>query len=229
MPYAADFVALCQHEAGDRYVYGAEVNLNDPDPKAHGDPFDCSELVQWGTFRVGTPMPDGSAAQLAFCKSHGTEISVAEGIATQGALLFIQTGSEHHVAVSLGNGSTIEARGKAYGVGNWGANGRPWTHAGLVPGLTYSAPPAAPVPSGAPSSPVPGWPGRYLRNPMHGADVHEWQSQMHHRGWSISVDGAYGPKSESVCAQFQRQIGLHVDGVVGPVTWKAAWAAPIAR
>ncbi len=75
----------------------------------------------------------------------------------------------------------------------------------------------------------PAWPGRYLTQPpiMRGSDVRTWQKRMHARGWRITVDGAYGPQSEGVCRAFQREKGLTVDGIVGPVTWGAAWTAPV--
>lgn len=44
-------------------------------------------------------------------------MSVDDAIRTRGALLFIQTADTHHVAISLGNGTTIEAKGSAYGTG----------------------------------------------------------------------------------------------------------------
>lgn len=74
----------------------------------------------------------------------------------------------------------------------------------------------------------PGWPGRFLRYPpvTVGDDVRTWQGQMANRGWRIAVDGGYGRKSRDVCRQFQAEKRLGVDGVVGPVTWDAAWTAP---
>jgi peptidoglycan hydrolase-like protein with peptidoglycan-binding domain len=62
---------------------------------------------------------------------------------------------------------------------------------------------------------------------MSGNDVHTWQKRMADRGWTIAVDGAYGPQSEDVCRKFQLEKGLAVDGIVGPQTWNAAWTAPI--
>ena len=41
------------------------------------------------------------------------------------------------------------------------------------------------------------------------------------------MDGVYGPESAGVCRGFQSEQGLQVDGIVGPLTWKAAWAAPV--
>jgi hypothetical protein len=81
-----------------------------------------------------------------------------------------------------------------------------------------------------PSTVAPAWPGRYLRvqSPtINGPDVRTWQARMSVRGWRITVDGWYGPQSAGVCQAFQREKGLSVDGVVGPVTWRASWDAPI--
>jgi peptidoglycan hydrolase-like protein with peptidoglycan-binding domain len=50
---------------------------------------------------------------------------------------------------------------------------------------------------------------------------------MAHRGWTIAVDGDFGPQSASVCTQFQTEKHLTVDGMVGPQTWNASWTAPI--
>lgn len=58
-------------------------------------------------------------------------------------------------------------------------------------------------------------------------DVMLWQERMLIRGWLISVDGIYGPKSDSICHQFQAEKGLTVDGLVGPDTWAATWNSPI--
>jgi peptidoglycan hydrolase-like protein with peptidoglycan-binding domain len=49
---------------------------------------------------------------------------------------------------------------------------------------------------------------------------------MHKRGRAIAVDGAYGPQSEQACRAFQKEQHLGVDGIVGPDTWDATFAAP---
>jgi intein/homing endonuclease len=98
-----------------------------------------SELVQVCAHKAGGYMPDGSSTQRAYCRDHGTLVSIERAYGIYGALLFIQTSSHHHVAVSLGNGKTIEARGSAYGVGSWDARRRGWTSAGLIPSFDYSA------------------------------------------------------------------------------------------
>ncbi|WP_323379154.1 C40 family peptidase [Pyxidicoccus xibeiensis] len=126
---AETFVQKALSQAGDRYIFGAEVNLNDKNPKA----FDCSELVQWAAHQAGVSIPDGTMNQLPHVKNKGTTISVAEALRTRGALLF----RPGHVAISLGDGRTIEAKGSAYGVGIFSAHNRGWTTGALVPGLKY--------------------------------------------------------------------------------------------
>ncbi|GAA3984142.1 hypothetical protein GCM10023085_77820 [Actinomadura viridis] len=59
-----------------------------------------------------------------------------------------------------------------------------------------------------------------------GPGVQRWQQQMRARGWNIAPDGEYGPISRRVCQNFQREHYLDPDGVVGPITWRAAWEAP---
>ncbi|MFE3451899.1 peptidoglycan-binding protein [Nonomuraea sp. NPDC059194] len=90
----------------------------------------------------------------------------------------------------------------------------------------------APRPGGQepPTPPqAPAFPGRLLRFPpvMRGEDVRTWQRQMNKRGWNIGVDGAYGSDSRDVCRRFQRNQGIADDGIVGPVTWRLAWEAPL--
>ncbi|REE97302.1 peptidoglycan-binding protein [Thermomonospora umbrina] len=86
-----------------------------------------------------------------------------------------------------------------------------------------------PPPPSRPGTKAPKWPGRYLTQPpiMSGDDVRTWQTQMKKRGWRLTADGRYGPRSEEVCRSFQREKGLKVDGVVGPQTWRQAWEAPL--
>lgn len=130
------FVDLCLTWAGTPYVFGAEVKA----PNFHPNILDCSEMVQLACddLKVSPTMPDGSWNQFAHCKSNGLAVSVAKAVDTRGALLFMGTQGSEHVAVSLGNGMTIEARGRAYGTGSWNSTGRPWSVAGLIPGIDYS-------------------------------------------------------------------------------------------
>lgn len=78
--------------------------------------------------------------------------------------------------------------------------------------------------------PAPPWPGLVLMlksPPQQSDECARWQRQMVTRGWSLRVDGVYGPVSAAVCIAFQREKGLGVDGRVGPQTWAAAWSSPV--
>jgi peptidoglycan hydrolase-like protein with peptidoglycan-binding domain len=55
------------------------------------------------------------------------------------------------------------------------------------------------------------------------SDVEAWQQQMADFGYTLAVDGQYGPESESIARQFQENQGLEVDGIVGPQTWEATF------
>ena len=144
MTDVVDLVALLVSQQGDQYVFGVEVKKSDRNPAA----FDCSELIEWGCgkFSITPTMPDGSWKQYQHCAKYNAVISVEKALIVPGAFLFRFKGGdpagskrpkEAHVAMSLGNGMTIEARGKAYGVGVFSTAGRGWTHGGLVPGLGY--------------------------------------------------------------------------------------------
>lgn len=56
------------------------------------------------------------------------------------------------------------------------------------------------------------------------SDVRMWQQRMSALGYSLAVDGRYGPESASVCVAFEKARGLDVDsGIVGPQVWTAAF------
>ncbi|WP_255398296.1 peptidoglycan-binding domain-containing protein [Salirhabdus sp. Marseille-P4669] len=40
------------------------------------------------------------------------------------------------------------------------------------------------------------------------------------RAVNVTVDGIFGPITESAVKNYQRRHGLTVDGIVGPLTWE---------
>ncbi|MFD4608941.1 GH25 family lysozyme [Streptomyces sp. NPDC058440] len=54
-----------------------------------------------------------------------------------------------------------------------------------------------------------------------GAAVQAVQSQLKAHGASLTVDGAFGPGTDSAVRSFQSSHGLGVDGIVGSNTWQA--------
>ena len=61
------------------------------------------------------------------------------------------------------------------------------------------------------------------------ATTKAWQQQMRSRGWTITVDGYFGPQSSSVATRFAAEKGLRpaVAGTVDAVVFTAAWNAPV--
>ena len=125
---AAHLLVLALKEVGKPYVLGSEGS-----PGESLRTWDCSELVQHLLAQVGvvqvtdsrgraTPIVafDGAGFQWERSRS----IPIEAGVKLPGALLFIQSASAYrgkprnigHVAISLGNGYILEARGRAYGV-----------------------------------------------------------------------------------------------------------------
>jgi cell wall-associated NlpC family hydrolase len=157
------FLEAALAQAGDTYITDAQTDPNDPDP----DAFDCSELVEWAAAQTGVQVGEASYIQYLDMKQAGTLISVEQALNTPGALLFRfpsepvpgaprQEGS--HVAISLGDGRTIEASNPEDGVGiKLDAAGRGFNYAALIPGMDYddAAVPQPPPPMMPPPPPPP--------------------------------------------------------------------------
>jgi cell wall-associated NlpC family hydrolase len=150
------FLHTAVAQTGDHYVFGHEVDLNDPNPNT----FDCSELVEWSTHQVGVKMPDGAWNQYEFLRKGGHMIPVDQAVHTPGALLFSFSSDPdqghpkaNHVAISLGDGKTIEAKGTQYGVGSWEANTKRFNYAAVIPELSGNAG-ATPMPGVATTTPA---------------------------------------------------------------------------
>jgi hypothetical protein len=94
-----------------------------------------------------------------------------------------------------------------------------WTPGGATP-----APAPVPVAKDAPR--YPGYVLGYNPNKVD-SNVRTWQARMKARGWSLSVDGVFGPGTLSVVKKFQAEKNLGVDGLIGERTWNAAWSAPV--
>jgi peptidoglycan hydrolase-like protein with peptidoglycan-binding domain len=85
---------------------------------------------------------------------------------------------------------------------------------GIVGRITWgrlpNTPSAPPKPSGKPTL------TQALRRGSTGPNVVYLQGAL-----GIKQDGQFGPITERSVRQFQQQNGLLVDGIVGPITWRA--------
>jgi hypothetical protein len=131
-----EFLNLAISKLGDQYVWGA----------AGPSTFDCSGLVMWCLQQLSpqfSSWPHFTGSQYQAIVRAGLGCSLTEAYGTAGALLFVAAGNDpagEHVAISLGNGSTVEAMNPSLGVRKGSVNeGTPWSVAGLIPGLDYSA------------------------------------------------------------------------------------------
>lgn len=216
-------VAQAVAQAGDDYVFGAETTPLDVNPTE----FDCSELVQWACMTVDPvldpPMVDGSWLQWQHCRDQGSLVGVAVAVVIEGALLFRFSSDpasrrrpdSAHVAFSLGNGSTFEARSRSYGIGSWTSAPavRGWTHAALIPGALYEPPVGLVIPQ------------ELLRYGSRGPTVTLLQQKLN--VWlapalRLDTDGIFGTLTRNAVRLFQAsRPDLDVDGIVGPLTWAA--------
>ncbi|MFI5534720.1 peptidoglycan-binding protein [Kitasatospora sp. NPDC051853] len=127
----------------------------------------------------------------------------------------------NHVSLYEGDGVSID--------GNWRNVVQRVVHpAGTVVG--YIRPPYA-QPQQPPSTPAPKpyppFRGATLGRGDVGPDVRTAQQRLKDRGWSIAVDGDFGPATEKVVRAYQAEKGLDVDGLIGPLTWASLWTAPV--
>jgi len=152
------FLRVAKAQVGDRYVFGAEVKLNDANPSV----WDCSEFTQWAAHQAGTEIPDGATAQYLDLKQKGLLIPVDKAKDTPGALLFSfdrepRPGDGRtpgaHVAISLGNGKVVEAANHIAGVREASAGDR-FEFAAVLPGVSdgTATPLAEPTALGTPIS-----------------------------------------------------------------------------
>ncbi|MFB2838069.1 peptidoglycan-binding domain-containing protein [Floridanema evergladense] len=58
-----------------------------------------------------------------------------------------------------------------------------------------------------------------LRRGSKGQTVKYLQELLKSAGYSVAIDGIFGPATEAAVKKFQKDRGLVVDGIVGPKTW----------
>jgi predicted chitinase len=84
---------------------------------------------------------------------------------------------------------------------------------------------AAPAPAASqPAASAPAYPGAPLRQGSKGAAVQAAQQRLKDLGYTLGVDGDFGPGTAKAVVAFQQKNNLGNDGVVGPNTWNALWA-----
>jgi N-acetylmuramoyl-L-alanine amidase len=227
MATAKQLLTLARKHLGEAYVLGALA------PKGNSQwrgPWDCAEFASWCVYQASGQVfgcrprggnPDTVDAYTGYWAEDaiitGQEVAVGLAAATPGAFLLRRPGGAiGHVAISAGDGKTIEAHSTKRGVIEGGAAGRRWDTGVLVPGIQVELPDAPlPVPAGGIVI--------RLKDPhMTGRLVREVQKALGAAGFNVGgVDGAFGPQTAAAVRGFQLRKGLAVDGEVGALTAKA--------
>ena len=137
-----------------------------------------------------------------------------------GVPVYIKGSRFGHVALSTGNGKIWSTDWPAPGLCSevaittlcrtWGRTYAGWStdYAGqAIPGIGPAHPP---------------FPGTVLRGSK-GAVVTQVQRRLRAHGFTVSIDGRFGPQTDRALRAFQGKRGLEVDGRAGPRTWAALW------
>lgn len=173
---------------------------------------DCSGLFAWAFSEMGGKNYHGSnTIWNKYCKSQGT-ISEATELVPGMAVFQVSNGNRHHIGLYIGNGKCIEAKGTRYGVveskiGHWDE----W---GLLKGVDYDEESSEGENAYRPT----------LRNGSKGDFVRQAQELLLAKGYflgSYGADGKFGAATKAAVMNFQTDIGLSSDGVIGEKTWEA--------
>lgn len=225
MPAGADMLRLARTRLGEKYV---NVLVPKNNANWHG-PWDCAEFMSWLVYQVGCFLYGciDDRANPAVADAYtgawerdslqlGTRVPILQAIGTPGAILLRyppSPGMMGHIVVSNGDGGTVEARGRAYGVCEAEVDGRHWDTGIYLPGFSY----------GAVNRDVHYEPPSVLVGPQSTKSkaVRAIQRTLMDLGIDPGpIDGVYGNNTAAAVAAFQALEGVVVDGQVGKFTAK---------
>lgn len=226
--YRAQALSMAGHE----YQWGEEP-IYDLDPDSNPDDGDCSGTA-WALWKfAGVSLPRLTAEGF---RRRGIKIAAPSMVGADFFCLLRSDGTAHHIGVFIGLGQTFEARGEAYGmvkstVTAVNSRGAKWYR---MPGVNLGSLSVTAAPVIAPLTPPVAWSGNVVSNTWwarshYDARVFRWQARMRVRGWTIGVDGKYGPQSAAVAHAFQLEKRLTVDGKLGKQTYDAAWTMAVTK
>ena len=186
--------------------------------------YDCAQLTRAAAAAGGVSLPSGATSQWR------ADVWAEKGVIDQlpagmpGVHLFIagDGGKMKHTAVTVGDGTEVEARGHAYGVQRRAISAGKWTH--------YAVPrwPDSDDDAGGSSSSgdehEPAESHYTVRKGASGMEVTEMQGLLIKAGFALPLygaDGKFGAETFAAVKRFQAARGLGVDGICGPLTWAA--------
>lgn len=230
MTTGKDLVELAAEHIGERYDHAPRPPKDDPN---WNGPWDCAEIISWAVFQKTGKLygcTDNAAAPRVADAYTGAwkrdalkgvvqRIPVDEAVATPGAILLRyppRDGAMGHIVFCDGEGGTVEAMGRNYGVTRGKVAGRRWDTGVLIPGVTYgraSEPETVAAPAAVYAVNLPN---------MNRTIVAEIQKALKLKGFEPgAIDGEFGERTAEAVAAFQDRAGLVADGEVGERTAKA--------
>lgn len=178
---------------------------------------DCSGLFVWAYKQFGESIYHGSnTIWRQYCSRQGKlkNGQRCDGVALRPgtAVFLLNDTGRHHIGLYIGDGLCIEAKGTKWGVVTSPASH--WDEWGELSAVDYSAYPEEVIPMTKPT----------LKKGDRGDEVKTLQEALNTNGYQLTVDGAFGGKTENAVKDFQNKHKLTADGIVGPKTWEALTA-----
>ena len=184
--------------------------------------YDCSSAVITAWQQAGVPVKAAGATYTG----NMTAPFVSNGFEDVTGLVNLATGSglqrgdvllnvRHHVAMYIGNGKEVEASINEKGTATGGQPGDQTGREILI--RSYRNYPWDKVLryTGGQTSRI----TTTVKRGMTGGAVTVLQQMLVKLGYSIAIDGDFGPATEKAVKGFQTVHGLEVDGIVGKMTW----------
>lgn len=185
-------------------------------------PYQCQRIMLWakatGRWKTTDPQPGDLVLYCWDGTGHASHIGIHERI-VDGLYQAIEGNTSPTNVGSQSNGGGVfrRVRSRSVILG--------WVD---MTGLLDTAVPVPVSPPVATDTP-PAYPGVPTRRGSVGPRVRTIQRRLRARGWRMTVDGIYGPRTEAIIRAFQAEKHLTADGIVGPGTWAALWTTPITR
>ena len=236
-PTGTDLLHLAETRLGEKYV---NVLVPKDNPNWHG-PWDCAEFASWVVYQLVQKLygclPDtgNPATTEAYSgawvrdATNGTLLPVGQALANgQAGVILIRRpplpGTMGHVALTDGQGGTVEAAGTGLGMRRGQVEGRLWHLCVQVPGVAYANTGAT-----VPPRPLPFL--LTLQDPnVKSALVGRVRHALKANGIAPGVlDNQYGPHTVAAVVAFQTLNRLVANGKVGSLMAKkmgVAWPDP---
>jgi peptidoglycan hydrolase-like protein with peptidoglycan-binding domain len=103
----------------------------------------------------------------------------------------------------------------------WSNGGQAAAPAAAAPAATYV--PATNESCGVGQATAPAWPGKQFVQGDTDRDLQCFQRQLGSRGYGLTGTGYYGPATKTAVVALQQRNGINPSGILGPLTWAAAW------